>query len=622
MSIGRNRLYIIPFGFALALSLLAMACGSSGQPTQRQEQPSGQQDQAKPADQAQSQATGKGQTLEDRLASVKKLISMSSAELRKVPTDDLLQMFTGTWPCEGTPKRGGTLKRATSADFPHMDPTFVTIDGLMQHANVVYDRIVQTDASCDTFKAEKAVIAPDLAKSWEFSPDGKRLTFHLYEGVKWQNVPPVNGREFTSDDIKWTIEHLKTTDGSINKSTLEVVEKVETPDKYTAVFVLKQPAWYLMERLTGFRQLVMMPKEVKERDGDFRRAMIGTGPFILKEFRENVSITFERNPDYEKRGGWFKDKPYLDRLEVFFIKDEAQMLAAYRSGQVHYVRTGGGAFNNLGDAVALLKTRPDSHMVVEAPFAGGWRLGMRLDQKPFEDVRVRRALSMAMDRQAIIDQVYGGLGVVLPDILWPLIFDKQPKQEELGPYYQFNPPQAKKLLAEAGYGSGFTTEVTFFRYGSDIPDALAIIKEQWKELGVTLNIVEQDYALYNNLLAKADYKQMTSAWGPSSADADVYFYETYHSKSSNNRYRVSDPKADALTEKIRLEMDPVKRRTLMKEFWDLNLDQVWAIPRVAGLSFRVYDQKIRNHRGRGGGADNRANSMDHAAQIQNIWLAQ
>ena len=69
-------------------------------------------------------------------------------------------------------------------------------------------------------------------------------------------------------------------------------------------------------------------------------------------------------------------------------------------------------------------------------------------------------------------------------------------------------------------------------------------------------------------------------------------------------------------------MDPVKRRTLMKEFWDLNLDQVWAIPRVAGLSFRVYDQKIRNHRGRGGGADNRANSMDHAAQIQNIWLAQ
>lgn len=604
--------YALKLLASAGLVLLAVGCGPARSDSQ----------QGQPAQEAQasSQGPGIGQTLENRLASVQKLISMSPSDLRRVGGEDLLSMFTGTWPCEGPPKRGGILKRATSADFPHMDPTYFTIDGFMQHANAVYSRIVQMDASCDRFDAKKKVVTPDLAKSWEIAPDGKRVTFRLHEGIKWHNKPPVNGRELTADDVKWTIEHYKAAEGSVHKATLDVVERVETPDKYTVVFVMKAPAWYLMERLTGFRQLMILPREVAERDGDFRRAMIGTGPFMLKEFRENISMTFERNPDFEKRGGWFQQKPYLDGTEIFFIKDEAQQIAAYRSRQVHYVRN--ASFTTLGDAVALLKTRPDSHVVAEAPVTGGFRFAMRLDQKPFDDVRVRRALSLGIDRDAIIDQVFDGRGVVLLDIPWPLALDRQPTREELGPWYRYNPQEAKKLLAEAGYGNGFSIDVTFFRYSSTHPDTLAIIKENWKQIGVTLNIQEQDYALYNNLLAKADYKQATWAWGPAGADADIYFYETYHSKSPNNRYRVREPKVDDLAEKIRAEMDDTKRKALMKEFWNLNLDQVWDPSGATGLSFRIYDQKIRNHRGLGGGADNRAVSLDHGAQVENIWLAE
>ena len=169
----------------------------------------------------------------------------------------------------------------------------------------------------------------DLAESWTSTPDARVWTFKLRQGVKWHNVAPLNGREFVAADVKYCLEAYAK-EGA-QSFTFQEVEGIETPDKHTVRIHLKTPN-VLFPQNVAEPITVMFSREVLEEDGDLKKRMIGTGPFILKEHNRKVRVVLTRNPDY-----WDKGRPYVDEYVILSTPDAATRMAAFRTGQSDFI---------------------------------------------------------------------------------------------------------------------------------------------------------------------------------------------------------------------------------------------------------------------------------------------
>jgi peptide/nickel transport system substrate-binding protein len=218
--------------------------------------------------------------------------------------------------------------------------------------------------------------------------------------VKWHDKPPLNGRELVAEDVKFTFDRFLTMPGSAARDLLEAVDRVEVVDRYTVKFLLKEPFVWLLDTLANMASMVIIAPEVVQHFGDLKtpESAISTGPFILEHYEPNVKSVFTRNPRY------FRDsQPYVDRVEWLVIEDASTGLAMYRAGQLDCGPTEWWVVRQ-PDLEALQKSHPHlRYQDCQAP--GGTKLALRTDQPPFNDVRVRRAISMAIDRQGLIAAV-------------------------------------------------------------------------------------------------------------------------------------------------------------------------------------------------------------------------
>src|SRR4029434_9329738 len=174
------------------------------------------------------------------------------------------------------------------------------------------------------------IIEPDLAERWD-EVDELTYVFHLRRGIRWQNKPPVNGRELVADDVKFTYERFLTEKGNPLRYVLDPVDRVEVVDRYTVRFRLKEPFVWLPNMLANPLSTWIVAREVVEKYGDLKKAetAIGTGPFTLERYEPNVKTVFRRNPDY-----FLKDLPGVDVVEWLALDDPSTALAMYRTGQI------------------------------------------------------------------------------------------------------------------------------------------------------------------------------------------------------------------------------------------------------------------------------------------------
>ena len=186
------------------------------------------------------------------------------------------------------------------------------------------------------------IIEPDLAERWE-ELDDTTYVFHLRQGVKWHNKPPVNGRELVAEDVKFTYDRFLTEKGSTNRYLLDSVDRIEVVDRYTVKFLLKEPYVWFISVLAYPTSMWIIAPEVVQQYGDLKRpeTAIGTGPFILERYEPNVKTVFKRNPDYYREG-----QPYVDGVEWLVINDESTGLAMYRTGQSTVARGATGLCAN------------------------------------------------------------------------------------------------------------------------------------------------------------------------------------------------------------------------------------------------------------------------------------
>ena len=454
------------------------------------------------------------------------------------------------------PKRGGIL-RVRGYDPPHFDPLILAFK---THTTLsfVYNKLVR-------YKVGPGVppgvftVEPDLAERWE-EPDDTTMVFHLRRGVRWHNKPPVNGRELTAEDVKFTYDRFLTEKGNPLRFQLDPVDRVEVVDRYTVRFRLKEPFVWLLNMLANPAGTWIVAREAVEKYGDLRKpeVAIGTGPFVLERYEPNVKTVFRRHPDYFRSG-----QPWVDGVDWLVMEDEAAQLAAYRTGQVDCGPWHWWAVRQQ-DVATMKKSHPQ---LVYQDFLSNVTHGiwMRTDKPPFNDVRVRRAISHAVDRQAVIESVFLK-GEPTPAISRGLP-EWSPRIDQLGPgaqYYRHDPREARRLLAEAGFPNGFKTQMNATSgLGSDIIDSFQLVQRQLKESGIEAELKLQEFGAYVSTTFIGKFEGM--AMGPFSIAFEPHSgpYGMYLPEQPRNSSHVSDPKIVAMLKEQMRTKDLEARRKLI-----------------------------------------------------------
>src|SRR5206468_1100929 len=305
-----------------------------------------------------------------------------------------------------------------------------------------HSRLVKHKAGPSVAPATFA-IEGDLAESWS-QPNETTYIFKLRRGVRWHPKPPVNGREITADDVRYTIERFLTVKGNPMAYMLSSVDRVEAVDRYTVKFIMKEPFSWLLDVLANPMAVAIVARECVEKFGDLRKsdAVVGTGPWMLEHYRPNVGLTFIRNPHYFAPG-----LPYIDRIEYLVDEDNASRMAAFLAGKYDLGWEFPGSINRT-DWVQIkdtLKQKRPNLRTAEFPSNVETHISMRTDQPPFKDVRVRQAVSLGIDRQGIIDASFEGVGIfnaAVPAGLveWALPMNQMGNGAK---YFRYDPAEAK-----------------------------------------------------------------------------------------------------------------------------------------------------------------------------------
>jgi peptide/nickel transport system substrate-binding protein len=456
-------------------------------------------------------------------------------------------------------------------------------------------------------------IEGDLAESWT-QPNEMTYIFKLRKGVRWQNKAPVNGRELTADDVVYSVERFRTVSGNANAYMLSSVDKVEAPDKYTVKFTLKEPYVWFLDMLANSHAVAIIAKECVEKFGDLKKpeSVVGSGPWMLDSYRPNVGYTLVRNPGYFVTG-----LPYIDRIEATVDEDNASRMAAFIAGKYDLGWEASGTINRV-DWVQLkdtLKQKRPKLQTVEYSSPVMSHISMRTDQKPYSDIRVRHAMSMAIDRKNIIDSVFEGVGAMNPAVPaglkeWSVPFDKL---GEGAKYFKHDPAEAKKLLAAAGYPNGFPATMCFTTYGSTVlVDSMQLVQKDLKAVGIDAKIDQKEYGAY---IATCFYGKFDSlTYGPQTGflEPDNFLFGQYYPEELKNQSHINDPVVADMLVRQRRTFDVAKRREIIFDIQRYLATKQYYVQMPSGVYIGVWEGAVKNY------APNMG--YDYGGRLQAAWL--
>lgn len=463
-------------------------------------------------------------------------------------------VVNGVMPSDGPAEDGGILTIQDSADAPTLDMQ-KSASGYASGAVVgtVYNKLLDFDTGADVPYGDTVHLHGDLAEKWNNSADGLTWTFNLRKGVKFQNIAPVNGRLFTSADVVCTINRIQTLPG-VQKNLTDVIKTVTAPDDSTVVFTLNDPyAGFATSLATAF--MGILPCEGTRGEFNLADQAIGTGPFILKEWKRKQERTYVKNPDY-----FVKGKPHLDEVHIVIQSDPAAVIAAFRTGELDY--TASQTTISEQQLPPIVASNPD--VVVRAQLSlATTQVTFNQAVKPFDDYRVRKAIGMAWDR-AGMGQIYYPHGFALAGA-YPSTMLGAMSSEEMAQLVPFDPAAAKKLLADAGFPNGLdVTILCTDGYGPIYVNQAQQVQQDLKNIGVnaTLNIL--DYATYISTFAKKDYT-MTYGISTGVSEPDEWLEGVYKTDGPRNWFNSGTPELDKMIAAQRGMIDPAAREKALHE---------------------------------------------------------
>ncbi len=510
-----------------------------------------------------------------------------------------------------TPRRGGTLTLRTW-DPAHFDPMLTIAFKTHIPYTFTHSRLVKYKAG-PSVQPGTFPIEGDLAESWT-QPDRTTYVFKLRHGVRWHNKPPLNGRELTADDVVYTVNRFLTLKGNANTYMLKPVDKVEALDRYAVKFTLKEPFAWFLDMLANPMAVAIVARECVEKFGDLKKpeSVVGTGPWMLESYRPNIGLIFVRNPSYFLPG-----LPYIDRVEMFVDEDNASRMAAFLAGKYDLGWEFPGTINRT-DWVQIkdtLKQKRPGLRTAEFPANVMTHLSMRTDRPPFNDVRVRQAMSLAIDRQGLIDAVLEGVGVFNPPVPAALKEWSIP-MDQLGDgarYYTYDPAEARRLLAAAGYPNGFPATMCFHGYGSTaLMDTMQLVIKYLKDVGITVKVDTKEYGAYISTCFYGKFESLT--YGPQTAflEPDNFLFGQYYPDELKNQSHSNDPVVAGMLVRQRRTLDAAKRREIIAEIQRYLARQQYYVQMPSGVYVAVWDGALKNYGPNLG--------FDYGGRLMAAWL--
>ncbi len=414
------------------------------------------------------------------------------------------------------PQMGGVLVFARSGDSVGLDPGRETDGESFYGSRQIFDTLVE-------FKPGTTEVQPALAESWEVSDDGLEFTFNLRPGVEFHDGTPLN-----ADAVKFSFDRQMDENHPYydhgpwkyfsGMGMGSIIDEIVVVDDLTVKFVLTAPEAPFVANLAMDFAAIVSPTAVALYDEEFSSNPVGTGPFKLVSWTKDDSIVLEANKDYWGEG------PYLDRLILRVIPDATARYLALKNGEVDVID-----FPSAED-FELMEEDPNIELIQQPGLNVGY-IAMNVDKEPFGDVRVRQAMNYAINRQEIIDGVYGSAGQVANNPIPPTIWSYN---EDIEPY-PYDPEKARELLAEAGYPNGFSTDLWAMPvarpYNPNARRIAEIVQAQLAEIGVEIEIVSYDWGTYLNktdgtgsTTGTGEHSMAMLGWTGDNGDPDNFIY--------------------------------------------------------------------------------------------------
>ena len=450
-----------------------------------------------------------------------------------------------------------TLNLGMSVEPAGLDPTIAAPVAIGQ---VTWQNIFEGLVSID----ETGKVQPQLAKSWEISPDGLTYTFKLQTGVKFHD-----GEAFDATAAKFALDRARGKD-SVNpqKRFFASIASIETPDAETLVLHLSSPTGSLVYWLGWPASVMVSPKSA----ADDKTTPVGTGPFKFSAWAKGDHVELVRNDDYWNKDGAAK----LDKVTFRFINDPQAQAAALKSGDLD-------AFPEFAAPELMSSFDGDARLTTKV---GNTELkvvaGMNNARKPFDDKRVRQALMMAIDRQTVIDGAWSGLGTAIGSHYTP----NDPGYQDMNGILPYNVEKAKALLAEAGYSNGFTFTIKSPQMAY-APRSAQVMQAMLAEIGVTMNIEPTEFPAkwVKDVMTSRDY-DMTIVAHAEPMDIDIYSRDPYY-------FNYKNPAFNDLMKKVQGTSDPAEQAKFYGEAQKILAEDVPALYLFVMPKLGVWDKKLK-----------------------------
>ncbi len=518
-----------------------------------------------------------------------------------------LCLSAGTAPAQ-TPKSGGIL-RIYQRDNPasasiHEEATYSTTIPFMGVFNnlILYDQKIPRNS--------EETIRPELATAWSWSADGLRLTLKLREGVVWHD-----GKAFSSADVKCTFDLLrdKAADKfrkNPRKSWFPNIADVAPngPNEVSILLTRRQPSILAM-LASGF--MPMYPCHVPQNTQ--RTKPIGTGPFMVAEFKQNEIIRFVKNPRYWKPG-----LPYLDGIEMPIIVQRSTAILAFEAGKVDMTFPWEVTWPLRRDIIARM---PEA-TCYWGPMNVNYNLIVNRDKPPFDNPDIRRAMALALDRKAFIDLLFegqadtGGAVQPRPEGLWGMPDEMKTAMPGYGPDVAANRAEARAIMAKLGYGPDKKLQVKVST--RNIPayrDPAVILIDHLKEAYIDGELDPMDTSIWFARLVKKDYAVGLNITGNAMDDPDQAFYENFGCGSERNYSGYCNPELEKLVDRQSMETDLDARKKLVWEI-DRRLQEDVARPTI------LYQRGATCWHKKVHGYTPMVNTAQNGYRFEDMWLDQ
>ncbi len=456
-------------------------------------------------------------------------------------------------------KSGGTLVYGRGADSVSLDPINVTDGESIRVTHNIYETLLEYDHNLE--------LQPKLATEYTSSEDGLTWTFQLREGVKFHD-----GTDFNAEAVVFNFERWMDPEnpyhegdfpyypflyGGFKGDENHLIESVTATDEHELEIVLKRKTAPFLSYLAISMFGIASPAAIEQYGAGIGENPVGTGPFKFEEWNRNNTITLSKNEDY-----WMEGKPYLDQVIYQVIPENSARLNALQTGEIDIVDG-----MNASDTTIVEDT--DGIELLKRPSFNIGYMAFNMEKEPFDDPLVRKAINMAIDKEEIVDAFYNGLADPATSPLPPSLWSHDESLEK----YDYNVEEAKKLLAEAGFEDGFTTELhTMSNPRPYLPEPMKIaeaIQSDLAEIGIKAEIVSSEWATYLEDTKNGKHSMAMYGWTGVMADPDNFLYPNLSKTNAevpaqNIAFYKSDEFTSLITE-ARETIDQDKRTELYQE---------------------------------------------------------